>query len=275
MLVTEAKGFVLSGPSAPLRELAIDFWNAREILVLLSRKEFFAKYRRASLGVLWAVAVPLLQAAVMAIVVGHFVRFRTGHNYPLYVFSGTLPWNFFSTAIVTGTTSIVDNSDMSSKIYFPRALFPLTIIGAGLYGFAVSLMILVGFTLVVGEAVALHMLYLIPATILVVMLSSALALALAGLDVYFRDLKYMVSAIAIPWFYLTPIFYPLNAVKRLRPLIEANPMTGVVEMFRAATTSADKGWEVSLLWTGGWIVVVLGVALWVHHRFDRVFSDLM
>jgi ABC-type polysaccharide/polyol phosphate export permease len=270
-----AKGFSLSGPSTPLPELLRGIWDSRALLTILSRKEFFVRYRRASFGVIWAVVLPLLQAIVLAVVVSRFVRFETGGNFTLFVFAGTLAWSFFSQTVTGGTTSIVDNADMSAKIYFPRAVFPLVVVGAGLYGLAISGVILLGFAIGAGEFDPLRTLLIVPAVVVLVLLSSAAALLLAALQVYFRDMKYVIAAALLPWFYLTPIFYPLDRIGRLHTLVEANPVTGAVELLRAATVGADPGWYVSLWWTGGWTAVLFLLGALVHRRHDRIMSDLL
>jgi len=273
--VSRSKGFSLSGPSTPLPELLRGIWDSRALLTMLSRKEFFVRYRRASFGVIWAVVLPLLQAIVLAVVVSRFVRFETGGNFTLFVFAGTLAWSFFSQTVTGGTTSIVDNADMSAKIYFPRALFPLVVVGAGLYGLAISGVILLGFAVGAGEFDPLRTLLIVPAVVVLVLLSTAAALLLAALQVYFRDMKYVIAAALLPWFYLTPIFYPLDRIGRLHTLVEANPVTGAVELLRAATVGADPGWYASLWWTGGWTAVLFVLAALVHRRHDRIMSDLL
>ena len=273
----DGKGFSLSGPSTPLSDLVRGVWESRSLLALLARKEFFVRYRRASFGMVWAVVLPLLQAIVLAVVVSKFVRFDTSGNFTLFVFAGTLVWSFFSQTISGGTTSIVDNADMSAKIYFPRAVFPLVVVGSGLYGLAISAVILVGFVIGAGELAPRRLVLLPFAAAVLVLLCTAAALLLAALQVYFRDMKYLVQAALLPWFYLTPIFYPLDldGLGGLRTLVEANPLTGVVELWRAATIGAERGWAVSLLWTAGWTAALLIAAALVHRRHDRVMSDLL
>lgn len=268
-------GFVLHGERTPVAALLRETWAARGLLVQLTRKEFFVRYRRATFGVLWAVALPAIQAIVLATVLSRFVRFDTEGNYALFVYSGTLGWAFFSGAASGGATSITDNSAMSAKIYFPRMVFPLTAVGAGIYGFAVSAAILVALCLVVGDGLDASVVLLLPGLGLLVVLSASVATLLGGLQVYFRDMKYLVQAVLLPLFYLTPIFYPLDAVPGLRPFLEVNPITGIVELLRAATVGADPGWLDTLWWTGGWTLVALVGAVLFHARYDRVMSDLL
>jgi lipopolysaccharide transport system permease protein len=268
-------GFHLEGEHTPTGVLLRDVWRSRELLAVLARKEFYVRYRRASFGLVWAVALPLVQALILAVVLSHFVRFHTGGNYPLFVFSGVLPWNFFSAALISATTSIMDNNTISTKIYFPRSLFPLMTVLSGVYGLAVTVVVLIGFGLVVGDTPGLHTLLLIPATALTIVLAMALSLVLAALQVYFRDIKFLLQAFVMGWFYLTPIFYPLNALGRAGQWLKLDPTTGFVELFRAATAGADAGWITSLWWSLGWTAGLLVVALFLYRRFDRVFADLM
>ncbi len=268
-------GFVLSGPATPVRQLLAEVWHARHLLALLSRKEFFVRYRRASFGILWAVALPLVQAVVLTAVLDRFVRFDTGDDFVLYVFSGTLAWSFFAASVSSGMTSIVDNTEISSKIYFPRALFPLTVIGAGLYGLCISVVILIAMTVGLDGLPGFEVLWYAPAVAALVVLTSGLAVLLAALQVYFRDMKYLVQAVLLPLFYLTPIFYPLSAVEGLRPYIEINPMTGVVQLFRAGAFGPDPHWGSGVAWMVLWSALVLVLACWSHSRHDRVLSDLL
>ncbi len=269
------EGFSLAGERTPVRTLLRDVWRSWDLLAVLARKEFYVRYRRASFGLLWAVCLPLIQALVLAVVLSHFVRFKTGVNYPLFVFAGVLSFNSFSSSLVAATGSIVDNNPISTKIYFPRSLFPLMSVLSGVYGLVLTVIVLVGFELVVGVTPGLKTLVLIPATLLTVLVSASVALVLAALQVYFRDVRFMLQAALMGWFYLTPVFYPLSAVGRVGPWLRINPSTAFVELFRYATTKPDPGWVTSLWWCFGWVGFLLVVAVLLYRRFDRVFADLL
>ena len=266
---------VLEGEVTPVRTLARDLWRSRDLLAVLARKEFFVRYRRTSFGLVWAVGIPLVQALVLAIVLHHFVRFKTSGNYPVFVFSGVLAFNFFSTGISSGTGSIVDNRDISTKIYFPRAVFPAMTVISGLYGLVVTAVLLIVLQAAYGSAPGLATLLLVPAIALAVVLTLATSLVLAALQVYFRDIKFVVQAALLGWFYLTPVFYPLQAVGRIWPWLRINPMTGVVELFRVASVGADPGWLPALWWSLGWSALLIVIAALLYRRFDRVFADLL
>lgn len=267
--------FDLTGRPTPALEIVGAVWRNRPLLVVLARKDFFVRFRRTSFGLVWAVGLPLIQALVLSFVLHHFVRFKTGGNYTLFVYSGTLCWTYFMTAITSGCPSIVDGQDIATKIYFPRALFPLVTVVSNAYGFVLSVVVLFVLALVEGVTPGWHALLVFPAIGLTIVLATAFSLVLAALQVYFRDLKFLLSAVLIPWFYVTPVFYPLDSLGRFRTLVEWNPTTAMVELFRAVVVPADHGWTVSLWSAFGWIVVLLVGAILLYRRFDRDFVDLL
>jgi ABC-type polysaccharide/polyol phosphate export permease len=267
-------GFRLTAKPGPLRDLLRDIWGSRDLLRMLAKQDFFVKYRRESFGFIWAIGLPLIQAAVLAVVFTRIIRIHTGTNFAVFVFAGILPWSYFSSAISGAATSIVGGQDLATKIYFPRAILPLVTVRSTLYGFFPSAVALVAMALVFGTPLGITVLYLAPGIVLMVLLSAAFGLVLAALQVYFRDVRYLVTAALLAWMYVTPVVYPLKLAPRfLRTLLKVNPVTGVVEVFRAAIGAADPGWEASVGITCIWIVVLLSVAAVVHRRLDRVFVD--
>lgn len=270
-------GFELDASSTGVRPLLRGIWAYRDLLITLARKDFFVRYRRTSFGLLWAVGLPLVQAAVLAVVFTRIVRIDTGGNYGIYVFSGMLPWTFLSGTVATGSTSIVDGSALATKIYFPRALLPLVILGANLYGFLPGVLILLLGTATIGEGLDADVVLLVPATVLMVLFVAALTLLFAGLHVYFRDLRFIVQATIMAWFYGTPIIYPLDeAVGTLRTILLLNPATGMVTLFRAAVSdTGTSGLGPALISTVAWTVGLTILALALHARRDRNFVDLL
>ncbi len=244
--------------------------------MMLARQDFHVRYRRASLGVLWAVGLPVIQAVVLAVVFSRVVRVPATGNYTVFLFAGVLPWSFFSTVITGAATSIVDGQALATKVYFPRAVLPLVTVAANLYGFAPSLAVLIAMALLLGAPFGAALLLLVPGCVLMIVLSSAMALVLAAMQVYFRDVRYILTAIVLVWFYATPIIYPVKlAPHSLRPVLELNPATGMVELFRASVVAADPRWGVPLAWSCVWALAFLLIALELHRRFDRVFIDLL
>lgn len=275
------EGFELRGEATPIRRLLVELWRFRDLVRMLSRKAFFVRYRRASFGLLWSVGLPIVQAGVLAVVFSQIVRIETAAPYPVFIFSGVLPWSIFSASIGTGVTSIVDGRNLASKVYFPRAILPLVVVGGGLYGLLPGLGVMVLMTVLFGVPVGLHTLLLVPAVVVLVVLASAFTLVLAALQVYFRDMRYIVQAALFAWFYGSAVFFPLATVPEvaaglpLRRIFQANPATGMIQFFRAAIVDNATDFGVSIVWTLGWSVALLVLAAFLYRRYDRVFVDLL
>jgi lipopolysaccharide transport system permease protein len=266
-------GFVLTGESTPVLAWLRALWQTRRLTAVLARKDFLVRYRRASLGVLWAAGLPVLQAVVLAVVFSQIVRVRTDAPYWAFVFTGLVPAAFVLATVTAAATSIVDNSSLSSKVYFPRAVLPLSTVLASAYGAVISLALLLVVVLAAGE-LGPEIVLLVPAVVLALALTLGAALTASALHVWFRDTRYLLQAIGAVWIYATPVVYPLTLLPgALRRIVEANPGTGVVELFRAATVGADPTAGTAVAWSVGWTVVLLLLGTALHCRGDRVFAD--
>jgi ABC-type polysaccharide/polyol phosphate export permease len=212
----------------------------------------------------------------MAIVFSKVAKIGHAPHYAIFILSGMTAWIFFTTVLTPGSTAVVDGTDLSSRVYFPRILLPLVQVATGLYGFAITLVIALILCPLLGAGLSASLLLLVPASLLLVLFTAALCLVNSALHVYFRDVRYMVSAAVIVWFYVTPIIYPAaDAPHPLRILIDLNPMTGIVDLFHSGLigTSADLG--LPLLTSCLWIIGLLAVGIALHCRFNRVFADLL
>ena len=275
MLSATNAGFELRGEKTSVRGLAVNLWACRELIATLARKDFFVRYRRASFGLVWAIGLPLAQAAVLAAVFSRLARFPTPINYATFVYAGMLPWALFSGVLNGAVGSIVEGQAIATRIYFPRAVLPLVVVGANLYGFVPGLLVLTIMALSFGTSLGPELLYWIPATAVMLLLASAFGLVLAVLQVYFRDMRHILTAITLPWFWGSAIFYPLSQFRGIKTILEANPATGMIQLFRAGLGAADPSWPTAVAWTLGWIVVMWTVAALLYRRFDRVVVDLM
>jgi lipopolysaccharide transport system permease protein len=264
------------GPgSTTRRDWLSSLWQHREVIGVLARKDFQTRYKRASLGILWAVVVPVLQAAVMIFVFSHFVHIHKGVSYGAFVLSGVLTWSYFALALAAGTTAIVDGTDITDKLWFPRAILPLVPCISNLVGLGIAMVILLIGIPILGAGFGLHTLLLIPGCLLLVTFTVGLTMVLSALNVYFRDVKFIVTAILIAWLYATPIMYPQSKVGSLGPWLDFNPMTGIISVFHLAVLGNDgpplRALVVSLVTT----VALLVIAMETHRRHDRLFVDLL
>ncbi|MHB8470111.1 MAG: ABC transporter permease [Gaiellaceae bacterium] len=189
-----------------------DLFRYRELLGNLFRRDLQAKYRGSALGVVWTIANPVLLMGVYLLVFGVVwkSKFASGDNYALFLLSGLAVWTFFATALQSATRSMLDNANLIRKTRFPRQLVPLSVVGAHLVSFVVLLVLLLVVNFAVLPRVRATELLAVPIAALFVCVVAGLALALAALNVLFRDVEFIVAALLVPWFFLTPILYPLT-----------------------------------------------------------------
>lgn len=274
---TEHRDRVLELTPAPERRGAWlkELWSYREVLDMLARKDFQTRYKRASFGILWAVAVPMLQAAVMAVVFTLVVRLPGSRHFAVYVMSGVVPFSYFSTVVLAGTTAIVDGSSLTDKVWFPRALLVLVPAISNLVGFAVTLIVLLAVMPIFGVPMGTQLLVFLPAVAILVAFTAALSTVLAALDVYFRDVKFLVTAALMVWIYVTPILYPQSLLRGLAPWLDANPLTGIVVLFHMATVGSQGPWVRPVVVSVVATVMLLVVGAEAQRRHDRLFVDLL
>jgi lipopolysaccharide transport system permease protein len=257
------------------RAWLVELWGYREVLDMLARKDFQTRYKRASLGIVWAVAVPLLQAAVMAIVFSRVIAVGGGKQFAVYVMSGVIAYSYFSTVVQFGSTAIVDGAGLTDKVWFPRALLIIVPALSNLIGFAVALAVLIVAMPAFGVGLGLQLLWFVPAVVLLVGLSVGFTLVLGALDVYYRDVKFLVTAVLLIWIYVSPILYPQHTLGRLGSIIDANPLTGVVVLFHMATVGSRGPWVVPVALSVVATVILLVVGAEAQRRHDRLFVDLL
>jgi ABC-type polysaccharide/polyol phosphate export permease len=275
---TTTQGFELRGEKSSLRPMLRALFDSRDLLRALAKKNFVASYRRASLGMLWAIALPLIEAAVLTVIFSGLIKIRhrlgSDEFFAVFIYAGILPWHYFLGTVSSSVGSIVSGHNLSTRIYFPRAIFPLINVRSNLYGFFPAAGVLLAMSLAFGVPLGFNVLLLIPAFVLLVLLTSGFALVFAALQVYFRDIKWIVQAVTRPWFYASGVFFPLHlAPDPLRGILRINPVVGVLQMFRAGTLGRDTDWEIAVWWTIGWIVALFVLAAFLYRRYDRVFAD--
>lgn len=274
-------GFELRGEVTPVRRLLGDLWRSRVLIRALARRDFFVRYRRPTFGAIWSVVVPLMQAIVLAVVFTRVIRLSALTNfdipYLLFILSGVIPWTFFSLTLNTAVRSITSGSSIASKVYFPRAVLPLANVGTSFYSYVPSFVVLLVTALVLRVEIGPGWLWLVPATVLMVALTAAFSLVLAALQVYFRDIAFILAAVLQAWFYASAVFFPVTLAPEgiLRTILIANPATGMVDLFRTAFVGMRPTTLPALGWSVGWTVGLFAFAVLLYRRYDRVFVDLL
>ncbi len=255
-----------------LREL----WAYRELLWVLTMRDVKVRYKQTVLGVAWAVIQPVMTMVVFSVVFGRLANIPSdGFPYPVFVYAALLPWTFFANALSTAGTSLVGSAHLVSKVYFPRLIIPLASVGAGLVDLAISTAILLVLMLYFGVPVTWHLLAAPVLLAAVVFTALGVGTLLAALTVAYRDFRFVVPFMVQVWLYATPVVYPLSLIpERWQWAMFLNPMTGVVEGFRAAFLARTfdlPGLGLSFLVAT--LFFAAGVAYF--ERVERRFADII
>jgi ABC-2 type transport system permease protein/lipopolysaccharide transport system permease protein len=252
--------------------------HARSIVGLvyaLSRKNFQVRYKRAMLGVAWAVLQPVVQAAVLAFVFTKLIHIDRVPNYPLFVLAGVLPWSYLTQSMSAATTSVVDNGPLVRKVALPLSVFPISAVGGTAIAYVASIGVLVVVAVLSGN-VGFALLYLPLAIALETALIVGFGVFTSAFHVAFRDVRYLVDSFLLLAFYATPILYDQSALKQqtYRRILRANPMTGVMSLYRAAVLQRPVDWAAVAV-TLVFVPVLAVVAATVFHRRADEFADLV
>jgi lipopolysaccharide transport system permease protein len=220
----------------------LELFHYRELILNLALRELKARYKNTVLGFFWSLLNPLGMMLVFTAVFTVFMRSEV-ENFPIYALCGLLPWNFFSAAVMGSVNSIVSNANLVTKVYFPREVLPIATVLANLFNFLLTLIVLFA-ALVVVQAPVSPWLWLLPVVILIQSLFIlGLAFILSTLNVFYRDTLMVMDVAMLAWFFLTPIFYPLEDLPRSYPIggyelnihrtmYIINPMASIINTYR-------------------------------------------
>jgi lipopolysaccharide transport system permease protein len=213
---------------------------------------------------------------IFTLVFTKFVRLEEGAiPYPLFAYAGLLLWTFFSVSVTSGTNSLIGNTSLVTKVYFPRAFIPAAAVGAGLVDFGVGAVLLAALAVYYGVGVTWGLL-LLP---IFVALGAALALAVgmiaSALTVRYRDLRHALPFLLQLWMFASPVIYPLGVVpERWRWVLAANPLTGVLEGFRASLAGTPFDWQLVAVPAVA-APILLAVAFYVFRQLEDTFADII
>src|SRR5256714_3921696 len=225
---------VLIQPSRGWRALDLrELWRFRELVYFLALRDIKVRYKQTALGVAWVLLQPLLAMGIFSIVFGQRGLAANGVPYPLFVVSGLVPWFYFSNATSGASGSVVGNTQLISKVYFPRLAIPLAAVLANLVDLSIGLLLELVLLVAFGVGFGWHLLALPVLVALIVLTALGVSVWLSALDVQYRDVRYAVPFLVQVWLFATPVIYSTGDVpERWRPLLALNPMTGVIEAFR-------------------------------------------
>lgn len=270
-------GGLFSGTGRSLREIA----GQRELLGLLVRRELKARYKDSTLGFLWSLLRPLSILVVYYVAIGKFLGAeRAIPEFAIYIFTGLTAWQLFQEIVSASTGSVVGNAGLVRKVYLPREVFPLSTVGSALFTFAMQMVILVVAILLLAEVpTGTRLLYVLLSVAVLLVFATALGLALAAVNVYLRDVQYLVEISLTILFWASPVVYSWRLVQNaiggswLETLYLSNPVTlSVLGMQRALWAAGTSEPVPDALGTR--LVVCLGIGLVLLWLCQRLFARL-
>lgn len=253
-----------------------DIWLYRELFLFLAWRDILVRYKQTVIGILWSLLRPFLTMIVFTVVFSKLAKLPSdGIPYPVMVYCGMIPWQFFSNALSESSNSLIDNSNLLTKVYFPRIIVPASSVVVSLVDFAISLVILGGLMLWYGLVpdwrICLLPFFLLQALIF----AFGTGLWVSALNVQYRDFRYVIPFLVQFGLYVSPVGFSSSIVpEQWRLLYSLNPMVGVIEGFRWSIA----GQTTQIYWPGYLLsmTLILGISIggffWFR-RLERTFAD--
>ncbi|MGH6957443.1 MAG: ABC transporter permease [Caulobacteraceae bacterium] len=256
-----------------------DLWRYRELFAMLAWRDLSVRYKQTAIGVAWALIRPFLTMVVLSVVFGRVAKLPSpgGAPYPVMVFAGMLPWFLFSTIVSEASSSLVTNSPLVGKVYFPRIVVPVSSAVVALADFAVSFAILIGMFVWYGYAPSWRIVFLPAFVALAVAASLGPAILLSALSVKYRDFRYVVPFVVQFGVYVSPVGFSSAVVPPAwRLLYSLNPVVGVIDGFRWCILSgANRLYAPGLAASLCVVAALLWVGVGYFRRTERTFADVI
>ena len=269
------KPVVAIGPRGRWAALNLsDLWPYRELLYFLMWRDIKVRYKQTILGAAWAIIQPLVTMIIFTYFFGKLARVPTdGVPYPIFFYTGLLLWTFFSNGVTNGANSLVGNSNLITKVYFPRLIIPAAAVGAGLLDFAIASILLIGLLIYYGFSASWTYLMVLPLVLLTTAFALGVGIWFSALNVKYRDVRYALPFLIQVWMFLSPIIYPSSLVpQEWRWVLSLNPLTGLVESFRASLFGRELPWA-PLAYSALFTLIILSYASYTFRRMERSFAE--
>jgi lipopolysaccharide transport system permease protein len=255
-----------------------DIWRYRELFYFLAWRDILVRYKQTAIGIVWALIRPLLTMIVFTVVFGNIAKLPSeGAPYPILVFAAMLPWQFFANALSECSNSLLSNSNLISKIYFPRLIVPASAVIVSFVDFLISGIILLALMAWYNFVPDWRIITLPLFIIIAFAAAIGGGLWFAALNVQYRDFRYIVPFIVQFGLYISPVGFSSTVVpEKWRFLYSLNPMVGVIDGFRWAILGGDT----SLYWSGFLLSIAIVIFLvisgvWYFRKMERIFADVI
>lgn len=254
-----------------------ELYDYRDLFYFLIVRDIKVRYKQTVLGGLWAIIQPLFMMIVFTLFFGRLAGVSSdGVPYPIFNYSAMVAWTYFSNAITSSSNSLIQESNLISKVYFPRLLAPLAPVVAFLLDFVVSFIILIAMMLYYGIHPTIMTLTLPLLVVLMMLTASGVGMFLAALNAQYRDIRYTITFLVQLWMFASPVVYSVSLIPEKYRLIYAlNPMAGVIEGFRSALLGTVAFPTQMLLVSTLVSVVMFVVGIFYFKRTERYFADVI
>jgi lipopolysaccharide transport system permease protein len=260
-----------------------ELYRYRELIRNLVIRDLKVRYKNSVLGILWSLLNPLLMTIVFTVVFTLMLRNDTP-NYPVFFMCGYLPWSFLSESVVGGTNSIVGNAHLIKKVYFPREVLPLSDVLSGLVNFLLALVVLFGMILVFRVGLTASVLLLPVVIVAQILFTLGLVFFLSTANVFYRDTQHIMQVVMQAWFFLTPIFYPIEIIPESATVLgmtvnlqmwvrRLNPMASLIASYRDILLRGAVPGLDFLFRTIITCLAVFVIGYLVFCRYSRVFGE--
>lgn len=254
-----------------------ELWRYRDLFYFLIWRDIKTRYAQSILGIGWAIIQPLFSMVIFTIVFGTLAKISSdGVPYAIFSYAGLVPWTYFSSALTEATNSLVNASNMITKVYFPRLVIPLAPVFGKLVDFGIALLILGGLMLYYQISPTVLGLFLPVLVILMILTAAGIAMWLTALAVQYRDIRYAMGLAVQLFMYAAPVVYPASSVPDAWRLLYAiNPLAGVIEGFRASLLGTTAmPWD--LIGIGAVSALVLFASGLIYfRRAENIFADVV
>jgi lipopolysaccharide transport system permease protein len=256
-----------------------DLWRFRELFLFLAWRDILVRYKQTVIGLSWSLIRPFLTMVVMTIIFGKLAKMPTDGNvpYPILVYAAMLPWQFFSTSFSEASNSLITNSNMLTKIYFPRLIIPASTVIVNFVDFLISFIILIGLMIWYHFVPSWTILYLPLFLVLAFLSAIGAGLYVAALNVKYRDFRYIVPFVVQFGMYISPVGFSSNNIpEKWRLLYSINPMVGVIDGFRWSISGGESQvYLPGMFLSIGLIVILLIFSLWYFRKMEKSFADII
>ena len=254
-----------------------EVWNFRELFYFFIWRDIKIRYKQTVLGALWAVIQPFFTMVVFTIFFGNFAKVPSeGVPYPVFSYSALVPWTYFSGALALSGNSLIGNSNLLTKVYFPRFAIPAASALSGILDFFIASALLFGimvyFHIPLSPALLLWPILVIP----LILLALGLGMIFSSLNVKYRDIKYTIPFLIQLGLFVTPIIYPISMLpEKYKFIIALNPMTGIIEAFRSTVIPGKEMDSMLLLYSIVVSIIVFLLGLMYFRKTEKAFADMV